>query len=174
MGLLARLGAALGLLVTYGLPTRRIVGPEARWQEPVRRRASRVLGSVLDYRAGPREIDDGEYAGRLRMSVAECERLLWAEGFVRNPFSRVKTRGGDPEAGSWVYRESPLAERQLHVMLFPAEDGDTDVYAHDELSSVNPFVGAEHFDGTGQDYERGVALARARLPLADPNGSDTD
>ncbi|MFB6087551.1 MAG: hypothetical protein ABEJ85_03430 [Haloarculaceae archaeon] len=177
VGALTGLGALAGLLVTYALPIRRNVGPEGRWWEALRRRFSRRLGAVLDERAGPRPIAPGEYAGRLDRSLADAETLLWAEGFVRNPLSRLKTRDGDAELGSWAYRESPLARRQVHVMLFPVEGGDTNggddrsdtdavaVYAHEEASSVNPFVGAAHFDGAGQDVAAGVARARERLPL---------
>jgi hypothetical protein len=175
---LTRLGALAGLVVTYALPVRWNVGPEGRWWERLRRWFSRGLGAVLDERAGPRPITPGEYAGRLDRSLDDAEYLLWAEGFVRNPFSRLKTCDGAAELGSWVYRDSPLARRQLHVMLFPVESGGANggedrgdagaavaVYAHEEASSVNPFVGAAHFDGAGQNVAAGVARARERLPL---------
>jgi len=96
-------------------------GPAGRWWEPVRRGASRSLGAVLDERAGPRPITEGEYAGTYLSDRDAFERLLWAEGFVRNPFSRLKVREDGPEVGSWVTRDSPLADRQLHLMLFPGE-----------------------------------------------------
>lgn len=161
---LVRLGAAVGLFQTYAVPVRWNRGPESRWWEPVRRVVSRALGRFVDERAGPRPITDGEFAGTLGMSLGEAERLLWTRGFVRSPFARLKTRDGTPELGSWADRDSPLARRQLHLMLFPGEDG-VDVYAHEEPSSVNPRVGAEHFDGEGQTVARGVRTARERLPL---------
>ena len=157
-------GAGLGCLQTYGLPFAWNQGPQARWWEPLRRGISRGLGRLYDERAGPREITAGEYAGRLSMSLEEAERLLWTWGFVRSPLSRLKTRDGDPEVGSWVYRDAPLARRQLHLMLFDGREG-IEVYAHEEPSSVNPFVGAAHFDGAGQRVALGVELARERLPL---------
>lgn len=158
------LGATLGLVQAYALPVRWNRGPEGRWWEPIRLAASRALGVAFDERSGPRPITEGEYAGRLPCSLAAAERRLWAEGFVRNPFARLKHRDGEPERGSWAYRESPLADRQLHLMLFPA-DGGVDVYAHEELSCVNPRLGAAHVDGVGQSVARGVERARARLPL---------
>lgn len=164
MELLSRLGAGLGFVQTYGVPIRWNRGPEGRWWEPLRRSVSRLLGATLDERAGPRPIAEGEYAGTLRMSLEEAEQLLWQWGFLRSPFARLKVRDGDPELGSWVYRDRPLARRQLHVMLFEGEEG-IDVYAHEEPSSVHPFVGAEHFDGATQNVARGVELARERLPL---------
>ena len=164
MRALTAAGAAVGLLQTYGLPFAWNVGPAGRWWEPVRRATSRALGAVIDSRAGPRPITEGEYAGTYPGDRDEFERLLWAEGFVRNPFSRLKIRDGDPEVGSWVARESPIADRQLHLMLFPGDDG-VDVYAHEELSSVNPLVGPAHFDGADQRVALGVELARSRFPL---------
>ena len=161
---LARFGAAVGFCQTYALPVRWNRGPESRWWERLRRRASTLLGAVIDRRAGPRPIADGEYAGRFDGSLAEAERLLYDEGFVRNPLSRLKTRGGQAERGSWAYRESPLARRQLHVMLFPDGAG-VDVYAHEEPSSVNPVASGAHLNGTTQHVANGVERARDRLPL---------
>jgi len=158
-------GAVLGLVHAYGLPFERNRGPSAAWWEAVRRRLSVALGDRFDERAGPRPITAGEYAGSLDRSVAETERALWERGFVRNPFARLKIRDGQPVAGSWVNRARPLARSQLHLMLFPAADGGTDVYAHQELSSVNPWVASAHVDGQGQDLAAGVAAARAQLPL---------
>jgi len=164
VAVLARFGAVVGLCQAYALPVRWNRGPESRWWERLRRRASALLGTVVDERAGPRPITPGEYAGRFDRSLAAAERFLYAEGFVRNPLSRLKTRGGQAERGSWVYRESPLARRQLHVMLFPDGAG-VDVYAHEELSSVNPLASADHLNGTTQNVATGVERARDRLPL---------
>jgi|AntDeeMinimDraft_5_1070356.scaffolds.fasta_scaffold03544_3 hypothetical protein len=164
MRALTAAGATVGLLQTYGLPFAWNVGPAGRWWEPVRRGASRSLGAVLDERAGPRPITEGEYAGTYPSDRDAFERLLWAEGFVRNPFSRLKVREDGPEVGSWVTRDSPLADRQLHLMLFPGEDG-VDVYAHEEISSGNPLLGPAHFDGGDQRVALGVEMACERFTL---------
>ncbi|PSQ50286.1 hypothetical protein BRD19_01345 [Halobacteriales archaeon SW_7_65_23] len=163
--LLLAFGSMVGLLQAYALPGRWNRGPEGHWWEPVRRRLSGLLGRFFDRRAGPRPITVGEYAGWLDCSVDQAERLLWQWGFIRNPFARVKTLDGVAEAGSWVYRDRALAGRQLHVMLFARHDGRTDVYAHEEPSSVNPRFSRRHFAGEDQRLATGVKLARERLPL---------
>lgn len=157
-------GAAVGFLISYALPTRYNRGPEGRWWERLRRLASRAFG-YLDEDGGPRPITDGEYAGRLDDPLDTVEGRLYAEGFIRNPMARLKTRDGQPEEGSWVFRESPLAPRQLHLMLFVNDDGTTDVYAHEELSSVNPLCGPDHFRGNGQSVREGVERAREWFAL---------
>jgi hypothetical protein len=154
----------LGLLQTYGLPFDWNRRPAGRWWKPIRRRAGRLAGRV-DERAGPRPITEGEFAGSLSMSLDAAERLLRRRGLVRNPFARSKTRRGTVDTGSWVYRASPLARRQHHVMLFRREDGGVDVYAHEEPSSVHPLGGAAHFRGRSQRVAPGVDWARETLPL---------
>jgi hypothetical protein len=158
-------GACLGFLQTYLLPFAWNVGPGGRFWEALRRVASRALGRVFDERAGPRPVSAGEFAGRVDASLDRLEAGLWAAGYVRNPFSRLKVRDGGIEAGSWAYRESPLARRQLHLMCFRRDDGGVDVYAHEEASSVNPVVGWAHFDADQQDVAAGVERARSTLPL---------
>jgi hypothetical protein len=157
-------GATAGLIQTYGIPLRRNQGPESRWWESVRRAIADGLARI-DEQAGPRSVVHAEYAGALECSLAETEQWLWDMGFVRNPIARLKTRDGAPEAGSWVYRSSPLSRRQLHLMLFERADGGVDVYAHDELSSVHPLYGPAHFRGEGQSVGAGVRRARRLLPL---------
>lgn len=162
--LLMQAVAVLGLVQAHVLVVSHVRGPDATWVESLRLFCSTKLAR-FDERAGPRPIAYGEYAGRLNAPLAATERLLWQEGFIRNPLSRLKTREGTPEVGSWVYRESPLAPRQLHLMLFPGPAGTTDVYAHEELSSVNPLYAPAHFTSGGQSLRAGVVGARSRLPL---------
>jgi len=71
--------------------------------------SSRRYVARIDEQAGPREVVHAEYAGALEASLSETEQWLWDMGFVRNPIARLKTRAGEPEAGSWVYRVSPLS-----------------------------------------------------------------
>jgi hypothetical protein len=164
-------GAILGLCQTYAVPLRVNRGPEGRWWERLRRLVAGTATRV-DAQAGPREIAAGEYAGVFPGALAETEATLYAEGFFRNPTARLKTRGGEPEDGSWVYRESPLAPRQLHLMLFERADGHTDVYAHEELSSVNPLCAMSHFTGAGQSVGAGVRRARELFDLDTTDAPD--
>jgi hypothetical protein len=157
--------AVVGLIQTYLFPFSWNCGPSGRYWEKLRRQISRVTGALLDDRAGPRPVSSAEYAGTLPMGVDAAEELLWQSDFVRNPFSRLKNLDGRSEIGSWVYRESPLAERQFHLMLFRTESGSIAVYAHEEPSSVHPFVVATHFRGAEQDVAAGVSFAREVLPL---------
>lgn len=158
-----RVGAGLGWAATYLPPTRWTMGPRSRHWEPLRRTASRVLGRWFDERAGAREITYGEYAGRFEGPLTDLESLLWVRGFRRNPLSRLKTRDGHPEDGSWALRDHALADRQLHLMLFV--DNGVEVYAHEEASSVNPMLGPDHFDGEPMHVAAGVERARDLLPL---------
>lgn len=157
-------GALLALCQTYAVPLRLNRGPEGRWWERVRRIVAGTAARV-DARAGPRPIAPGEYAGVFPAPLGETEAALYSAGFLRNPTARLKTRDGEPEDGSWVYRESPLAPRQLHLMLFERPDGHTDVYAHEELSSVNPLCVMAHFTGAGQSVAAGVFRARELFDL---------
>lgn len=163
--IVATLGATVGFVLQYVPPFRWTLGPRSRWWELIRRALSRFFGYVFDRRAGPRPITEHEYAGTIVGPLDAVEGLLWEHGFRRNPLSRLKTRNGAPEAGSWVFRASPLAERQLHLMLFRSGETGVDVYAHSEQSSVNPFVGGGHFRGSAQNVAEGVEEARRRLSL---------
>lgn len=131
-----RAGAAFGLAVTYGVPTRFISGPEGRWLETFRRWVSRLFAHI-DERMGPRPITDAEYAGTLDMPPALADQLLWTQGFVRNPLSRLKTLDGQSECGSWVVRTSPLSHRQLHVMLFRDDSARTCTPTTKSLASIH-------------------------------------
>lgn len=163
-----RIGAAGAFLFLYKLCPASVLAPEAEYWDSVRYEwvevVSRLFGRVLHT---DRQIRETEFAGTLPMEPDEAERLLWENGFERNPVAAVKTRDGDPEIGSWARRETPTATRQLHVMLFQSKsrDGGVDVYAHEEFSSLNPRVAVEHYRGIDQQEKLGVELARDTLPL---------
>jgi len=97
------------------------------------------------------ELDDREYAGRIDAPLEDVDTLLAAYGFERMPLSAWKTLSdGRSEAGSWARREHPLAERQLHVMLFRTANGAVDCYAHEEYNAFHPRYAADHYHGV--DY----------------------
>lgn len=162
-------GVAFVVLQTY---LRTDLGPEDDWWETVRREGVPAVHDVLEevgmYATYP--IEEDEYAGTLPVHPEEAEHLLSDEGFRRNPVAALKVRGdGEKEVGSWVYRESPLARRQLHVMLFERSTGQetlTDVYAHEEYSSLHPAVAYEHYREVDYDPERGKERVRDRFDLS--------
>jgi hypothetical protein len=139
------------------------VGPKSRIWESVRHGFSRKL-SRIDERFGPREITEEEYVKEVEKNPEEVEEELRQQGFTRNPLSRLKTLEGEVEYGSWVKRKSPLDRRQLHVMLFETREG-TEVYAHEEYSSMHPFYAYEHFNGVDQRREEGSDEAEEKLDI---------
>lgn len=100
------------------------------------------------------------YALTAERGEETLERHLHEAGFVRNPLAAFKRREGDHESGSWVWRRSLLADRQIHVLLFPGSSPDeTDVYAHRELSWITHPV--SHYRRRHVDLAAGVRLARS-------------
>ncbi|SEH15827.1 hypothetical protein SAMN04487967_2262 [Natronorubrum sediminis] len=116
-----------------------------------------------------------EYALTTRCSEEHLEDVLEKLGFSRNPIASLKVRmDGNTSEGSWVWRESPLADMQLHIVLHEIENAEkVDVYAHWECSWIrHPY---KHYVARGYDAEKGVELARRWLINYDEeclNGSD--
>ncbi|QFU81261.1 hypothetical protein [Natronorubrum aibiense] len=111
-----------------------------------------------------------EYVLTAHCSEARLETLLENRGFSRNPIASLKVRlDGNTAEGSWVWRESPLADHQLHVVLHELEAADkVDVYAHWECSWIrHPY---NHYVARGYDAETGVELARRWLIADDGLG----
>ncbi|GAB3668967.1 hypothetical protein [Halopiger thermotolerans] len=104
-----------------------------------------------------------EYALTAYCSESRLEEYLKALGFSHNPIASLKVRiDGNTSEGSWVWRPSPLADGQLHVVLHALED-DTgvDVYAHWECSWIrHPY---KHYVTRGYDADLGVELIRRWL-----------
>lgn len=140
-----------------------VLGPEAGFWNDLRRAVlpavDTLSGGVVD---AARPAVDDRYAGTLSMPEREAGELLAASGFERNPFASLKLRDGDPEVGSWVLRDD-TGDRQVHAVLFDGGEG-TDVYVHEEYSSLDPDVAPAHYRGHGVDDEYGVAFARALYP----------
>jgi hypothetical protein len=140
-----------------------LLGPETTGWNELRRSVLPVVdsctGGLIDT---VRPAEPRRYAGTLAMPEREAGELLASSGFERNPFAALKTRDGDPEVGSWVLRDDD-GDRQVHAVLFDGEDG-TDVYVHEEYSSVDPAVAPRHYRGHGVDDEYGVAMVQALYP----------
>ncbi|ELY50056.1 hypothetical protein [Natronolimnohabitans innermongolicus] len=116
-----------------------------------------------------------EYALTTHCTEERLEEILAELGFSRNPIASLKVRmDGNTSEGSWVWRASPLADMQLHVVLHEVENTEkVDVYAHWECSWIrHPY---KHYVARGYDAEKGVELARRWLINYDEeclNGSD--
>jgi len=179
--------ATVGLVLLYGVLDPPHRGPAATFWN--RGRAALLPG--LDRLArrlrigyAAYELQSREYAGRIDAPVDEVDDLLAANGFERMPLSAWKTLpDGRSEAGSWARREGPLADRQLHVMLFRTDDGSTDVYAHEEYNAFHPRYATKHYYGV--DYAPragcrqcksvfGDRLTEPARPAADGGTPDTE
>lgn len=103
---------------------RRSVGP---WID----RVARLVGQpVIHIRAS-------EYGGTVHRRIDDLEAHLSRAGFHWDPFSLYHfTPLGTKADGSWVYRDSPIADRQLHAVLFAQDDDRVDVYGHYEYNWI--------------------------------------
>ena len=103
-----------------------------------------------------------EYAGTLSTTPAETRERLPAHGFSEliRAYFHAYERDGDlvHEVGSFVHRPEGLTgDWQVHVRLFPASDGSTEVWAHWER---NPYVAPlAHLRMEGYDPDRGERMA---------------
>ncbi|WP_415381799.1 hypothetical protein [Halosimplex sp. TS25] len=130
-------------------------------------RLRRALGPFLD-RAMRAVTDEtirvypSGYAGTVHCEIDRLESVLSEHGFDWNPVSTYHyTRLGKQTNGSWVSRESPFADRQLHAVLVRQARGQIDVYAHEEYNwHRHPL---KHTRDAGIDRERGVERMRAVL-----------
>lgn len=176
MAVAAPVVAAVGLCLVYGVLTARHRGPRATYWNAIRcrylprldRLARRFGLGYAAYELHPREL-----AGTVDEPVETVESTLAGHGFERMPLAAWKTLGdGRGEAGSWALREGPLAERQLHVMLFASGDGTTELYAHEEYNAFHPRYANNHYYGVDYDPEGGQqrleALLGDRLTPAEP------
>lgn len=131
---------------------------------PLRRHAWPVVDCLLapwgGYATGTTRPES--YVGTVQVDTDRFERLLHYElDFIRNPIAAFKQRtSGAPSGGSWVWRESLFAHRQLHVVLFPVDDG-TAVYAHWEYSWLRHPI--RHYRIEELDASGGVETLRERL-----------
>lgn len=155
--------ALLGLYLYLRLG-RAHYGPEADYVEVIRRsvlpqlnRLARRRGwGYTAYRLGR-----DEFVGYIEDDPEVVEERLHAAGYERMPLAAFKySPDGRPEVGSWAWRESLLATRQVHVMLFETGDGEaTEVYAHDEFNAYNPRVALAHYLGLGYVPLGGLAAS---------------
>lgn len=103
-----------------------------------------------------------EYAGTLPISPDETRERLPEDGFSElfRAYFHAYDRDGElvHEVGSFVHRPKGITgDWQIHVRLFPAPDGSTEVWAHWER---NPYVAPlAHLRMEGYDPARGERMA---------------
>lgn len=161
------------MLYTQDGSVRDGLGPDGDHWEAWRRRSLPTLHRVFTrfdgYATYP--LDETEYAGSIAATPESVEETLWADGLVRNPLAALKTDPfGTTETGSWMYRDTPTAERQVHVMLFRHDAGgaeQTDLYAHEEYAAghPDPDVAVKHYNAVEYDPNAGVQWVRETLPI---------
>ena len=131
----------------------------------IRLAVGRLLASLPDgipnhVRVLPPPAD--EFAGTLPHTPAETRARLPAFGFSElvRAYFHAYDRDGETvhEVGSFVHRpEGITGDWQVHVRLFPAPDGSTEVWAHWE---PNPYVAPlAHLRMEGYDPARGQRMA---------------
>jgi len=110
------------------------------------------------------------YAGTVDVPMNEFERALSTGGFAWGPVSwyHQPPVGADPN-GSWTYRNAPLSDRQLHVILSRNAHGRINVYAHWEYNWRRHPV--KHAKQLGIDRAAGSASMQAWF---DRQGIDYD
>lgn len=88
------------------------------------------------------------YVGTVHLPIEDVEEELRDGEFAWDPLSMYHyTPAGNKADGSWAYRSSWLADRQLHVVLFAEGPEVTEVYAHDEFNwSRHPSKHAQEVD----------------------------
>jgi len=104
-------------------------------------------------------LDPAEYVGTLSRSLDAVREMLRGMEFEREPIAALKRRAdGRLSAGSWVRRESPLADKQLHVTIVREEPGAVELYAHREYSWLtHPY---RHYTFSEWEPEAGVERLR--------------
>lgn len=126
----------------------------------------RVLKTVSDAYAVTQTTED-EYVATARETQESLEARLSELGFERTPIASLKVRfDGNVSDGSWVYRDSKLADRQLHVVLHElADQHGVDVYAHVEDSWIrHPLA---HLRKKSYSAHGGVSSVRSLLDRED-------
>ena len=126
----------------------------------------RFLTTVSDAYAVTQTTED-EYAATVGETQERLEARLSEVGFERTPVAALKVRlDGNVSDGSWVYRNSKLADTQLHVVLHELRDQrGVDVYAHVEDNWIRHPLG--HLRKKSYTAERGVSSVRSLFDRED-------
>lgn len=113
---------------------------EAPYRQDLLYRVRQTVGPWIDRLARrlgqPQyQIRSTEYVGTVYCSIEDLEAKLRTTGFTWAPFSLYhRTPIGTSTDGSWTYRPSLFADRQLHLILFVQAAERVDLYAHTEYN----------------------------------------
>lgn len=124
-----------------------------QWVGPWVTRLARTLGQP-EY-----HLRDTEYVGTVERPLDEFTATLREHGFEWDPLAwyHQPSVGSEPN-GSWAYRRTPLADRQVHVILIAHAPEYIDVFAHEEYSWLRHPI--KHFRQVG--IERTAGRRRMR------------
>ena len=100
------------------------------------------------------QLRESEYVGTIGQPLDEFTEILQEHGFDWDPLAwyHQSPTGSDPN-GSWTYRRSLLADRQLHVILIARTPEKIDVFAHEEYNWLRHPI--SHLRQVGIEREAG-------------------
>lgn len=133
----------------------------------IRHRAGPVIDRLAKRVTRPEyHVRPDGYVGTVRLSGDEFRSRLRDRGFGWDPVSFYHfTPLGESADGSYAYRSSLFADRQIHVVLFVQRSGYVDVYAHEEYNWVrHP---RKHAAEENIDRDGGVSAMREWFDDAD-------
>lgn len=119
----------------------------------------RLFRTVSDAYTVTQTTED-EYAGTVMEPLEPLEERLPELALHRTPIASLKIRvDGNVSDGSWIFRESKLADTQLHIVLHELPNKPAvDVYAHVEDNWIrHPLL---HLRKKNYDAEEGVVAVR--------------
>ncbi len=111
-------------------------------------RLARALGQP-EYR-----LHEAGYVGTVQQPLNEFTAVLQEHGFDWDPLAwyHQPPVGSEPN-GSWTYRPTVLADRQIHVILVAHSPKYIDVFAHEEYNWLRHPI--KHFRQVGIDRNVG-------------------
>lgn len=137
---------------------RKHYGPDADYWELVRRAVLPQLNRLArrnGWGYAAYTLSNDEYLGKVDEDPEAFEERLYAMGAYRMPLAAYKYRPGPEdkerrgEVGSWAWRPWLFSRRQIHLILFEGEEGETLVFGHEEANAYNPLTAASHYLGIG-------------------------
>ncbi|GAB3670414.1 hypothetical protein [Halopiger thermotolerans] len=110
------------------------------------------------------------YVGTVERPLDEFTKTLQKHGFDWDPLAwyHQPPVGSEPN-GSWTYRPTLLADRQLHVILVAHSTDYIDVFAHEEYNWLRHPI--KHLKQVGIERKSGSSKVRRWL---ESNGIEVD